>query len=69
MAEDKRKREYSEARKRANIKWDKENLDRASIALPSGTLPAVKAAAAAAGESLNAYIKGAIEQRMEREKQ
>lgn len=66
MAEEKRKRAYSEARKQANLKWDKENLERISIAVAPGDRDRIKAAAAAVGESMNAYIKGAVFQRMER---
>ena len=54
----------SESRKKANLKWDAANLDRVSIAMPKGMKDTVKAAAAAAGESMNQYIIGATEQRM-----
>lgn len=54
----------SESRKKANQKWDAANLDRISIAMPKGTKDAVKAAAVAAGESVNQYITRSIEQRM-----
>ena len=69
MAEAKRKRAYNEARKNANQKWDKEHIERVSVAIDTGDKEKVKAAAAAAGESVNQYIKTAIFQRMEREKQ
>ena len=48
----------------SNKKWDAANLDRISIALPKGQRDTIKAAAAAAGESVNAYIIGAINARM-----
>lgn len=54
----------SESRKKANLKWDAANLDRVSIAMPKGMKDTVKAAAAAAGESMNQYIIGATEQRI-----
>ena len=66
MAEEKKKRAYSEARKQANLNWDNENLERISIAVAPGDRDRIKAAAAAVGESMNAYIKGAVFQRMER---
>ena len=47
---------YTDARKNGNRRWDAANLDRMSIALPKGQKDAVKAAAAAAGLSTNAYI-------------
>lgn len=59
---------YTEARKEGNKRWDEKNLDRVSLALPKGKKEEVKAAAAAAGESMNQYIAGAIDQRLERDK-
>lgn len=59
---------YTEARKEGNKRWDEKNLDRVSVALPKGKKEEVKAAAAAAGESMNQYIAGAIDQRLERDK-
>lgn len=60
-------RKYTEARKENNKKWDAENLDRISIAVPKGKKNAIKAAAAAAGESMNQYIINAVDQRMDRD--
>lgn len=60
---------YTEARKEGNRKWDAANLDRISIAMAKGKKDEVKAAASAAGESMNQYIVTAIDQRMERDKQ
>lgn len=54
----------SEAQKRSAQKWDAANLDRVSIAMPKGMKDTTKAAATAAGESMNQYIIGAVEQRM-----
>lgn len=54
----------SEAQKKSAQKWDAANLDRVSIAMPKGMKAMVKAAAAVAGESMNQYIIGATEQRM-----
>lgn len=54
----------SESRKKANLKWDAANLDRVSIAMPKGMKDTVRAAAAVAGESMNQYIIGATEQRI-----
>lgn len=59
---------YTEARKEGNKRWDEKNLDRVSLALPKGKKEEVKAAAAAAGESMNQYIAGAIDQRLDRDK-
>lgn len=58
---------YTEARKEGNKRWDAANLDRISIAMPKGKKDDVKAAASAAGESMNQYIINAVDQRMERD--
>lgn len=63
------KQKYTEARKEGNRKWDAANLDRVSIAMARGKKDEIKAAAAAAGESMNQYIVTAIDQRIERDKQ
>ncbi len=60
-------RKYTEAKKEGNRKWDANNLDRISIALPKGQKEVIQAAAKANGESVNAYIQRAIAERMERE--
>lgn len=61
--------EMSEARKRANKKWNDENLstryDHIHLALPAGYKDRLKAAASAAGETVNEYIRNAIDRRME----
>ena len=60
---------YTEARKDGNRRWDSANLDRLSIALPKGSREVIKAAADRAGQSVNGYIKQAIDERMERDKE
>ena len=62
-------RKYTEAQKKSAKKWDAANLDRVSIALPKGKKDDIKAAAAAAGESMNQYIIAAVDQRMQRDKE
>jgi len=61
------KQKYTEAKKNSNLKWDTANLDRLSLALPKGSREAIKAHAAAQGESTNAFIKRAIDCQMERD--
>ena len=56
----------SEARKRANKKWNdanmKERYDRVQLVLPKGQKSALQAHATAKGhDSLNAYLKALIE--------
>ena len=58
---------YTEAKKASNKKWDSANLDRMSLALPAGSKERITIAAAAAGQSVNAYIGQAINERIERE--
>ena len=58
-------RKYTEAQKQSAKKWDAANLDRISIAIPKGRKDVIKAAAAAAGESMNQYIITAVDRRIE----
>lgn len=58
----------SKAQQRAVHKYTKENYDRFLVTMkPKGRLERVKAAAAAAGKSVNAYINAAIDEKMERD--
>lgn len=61
----------SEAKKRANKKWNDANMkdryDRVQLVLPKGQKEVIQAAARAKGESVNAYIYTAILQRVKQE--
>ena len=57
----------TEARSRANKKWDAANLDRIQIVVRAGEKAQIKAAADAAGDSLNHYIVAAVKARMAQE--
>lgn len=57
----------SEARTRANKKWDSENTERINLIVRKGMKEQVRAAAEAAGESLNGYIVAAVKARMQQE--
>ena len=57
----------SEARQRANKKWDAENTERINLIVRKGMKDQLRAAAEAAGESLNGYIVAAAKARMESE--
>lgn len=59
---------YTDAKKEGNKRWDAKNLDRLSIALPKGSKETIKSHAESQGESINGFIKRAIEETMEREK-
>lgn len=57
----------SKANQRAVNKYVKTNYDRINVTMPKGQREIIKAAAAAAGESVNSYIVKAIEERMKNE--
>ena len=52
------------ANQKAVNKYVKANYDRINVTMPKGKKETIQAAAAAAGESVNAYINGAIDDRM-----
>lgn len=57
----------SKAQQKAVHKYVKNNYDRIELTVPKGQKEVIIKAATAAGESLNGYIKKAVDQRMERE--
>ena len=61
----------SEARKRANQKWNdanlKERYDHIHLTAPKGFLDEVRAAAEATGESVNGYIKESVMMRLKKD--
>ena len=57
----------SEAQKKAVSKYVSSHYDKITLTVSKGVRDEVKAAADAAGESLNGYAVAAIRQRMERE--
>lgn len=61
-------RKYTEAQKRSATKWDAENLDRLSVAVPKGDKANIAAHAATMGESANKFINRAIRETMERDR-
>jgi predicted HicB family RNase H-like nuclease len=60
-------RKYTEAQKKSATKWDAENLDRLSVAVPKGDKANIAAHAATMGESTNKFINRAIRETMERD--
>lgn len=66
MAEEK-KNTYSESRKRASIKYAKENLKRIPLDVKLSVYSEIQAHAEAQGESLNGFIKRAIMETIERD--
>lgn len=57
----------SKANQRAVNKYVKNNYDRVNVTMPKGHREVIKAAADAVGESVNAYINKAVDERMERD--
>lgn len=55
---------YTEAGKRATIKYIKSAYDRVEIKVPKGQKATIEAAAANASESVNQYVQRAILTRM-----
>ena len=57
----------SKAQQKAVHKYVKNNYDRLELTVPKCQKDIIKAAAENAGESLNTYVRNAINQRMERD--
>ena len=57
----------SKAQQKAVAKYMENNYDEIKIRVEKGHRDVIKAAATAAGESVNGYIKKAVDQRMERD--
>lgn len=57
----------SEAKKKANAKWNKANLDRIQLVVKKGVREQIKQLAKDQGESLNAYIFEAVKKRAKEE--
>ena len=58
-------RPYTEARKKANAKWDAEHLDRISIVMPKGKKEVIKQHIAETGETINAFVNRAIDEALQ----
>lgn len=61
----------SEARKRANKKWNDENLnklyDRINLVVKKGKKQIIKDFATSKGKSLNSFVNDAIDEKIQRE--
>lgn len=58
---------YTEAQRKASIRYMREKTDDIRIRAPKGTKERWKAAAEAAGVSLNQYVMRCVEERIEQE--
>lgn len=57
----------SKAQQKAVHKYVKNNYDRIELTVPKGQKDIIKAVAESVGESLNTYVRNAIDQRMEQD--
>lgn len=57
----------SKAQQKAVNKYVKNNYDRINVTFPKGQKEIIARAAEAAGESVNGYIKKAVDRRMEQD--
>ena len=57
----------SKAQQKAVNKYVKNNYDRINVTFPKGQKDVIRQVAETSGESLNNYIRKAVNQRMERE--
>lgn len=57
----------SKAQQRATNKYKKSNYDRIELVVPKGNKDAIRSIAEAHGQSINAYISTAIEEKMKRD--
>ena len=58
---------YSESTYKASQKYKANNIKRIPLDVPKEKYEAIKTAADSAGESVNGYIKRAIDERMDRD--
>ena len=58
---------YTEARKRANEKYNAKAYDELKIRVPKGEKDQIKAHAESKGESLNGFVNRAIDEAIERD--
>ena len=60
--------EYSESKKKYNLEYAKKKLKRIPLDVQVEKYVEIKTAAATSGETINGYIKKAIDERMQRDK-
>lgn len=61
--------EYSESKKKYNLEYAKKKLKRIPLDVQVEKYEEIKTASEKAGESVNGYIKKAIDERMEQDKE
>lgn len=63
-----KKRKYTQAQNKATQKYIKANYDEIKLRIPKGEKEIIKAYAAKHNESVNGFVKRAIDEAMERDK-
>jgi hypothetical protein len=58
----------SEAKRASNRRWDEQNIERLTVAVPIGKKQIIKDYAAAHGEKISGFINLAIDEAMERDR-
>ena len=58
----------SEAKRASNRRWDEQNIERLTVAVPIGKKQIIKDHAAACGEKISGFINRAIDEAMERDR-
>ncbi len=61
-------RKTSEAKRASNRRWDEQNIERLTVAVPIGKKQIIKDHAAARGEKISGFINRAIDEAMERDR-
>ena len=59
---------YTDKKKASNRRWDEQNIERLSIAVPKGEKDQIKAHAESQGESISKFTIRAIHETMERDR-
>lgn len=61
------KQKYTEKKKESNRRWDENNIERITVAVPKGKKQAIKEHATAKEESISGFVNRAIAETMERD--
>lgn len=61
------KQKYTEKKKESNRRWDENNIERITVAVPKGKKQAIKEHASAKEESISGFVNRAIDEAIERD--
>lgn len=62
------KQKYTEKKKESNRRWDENNIERITVAVPKGKKKIIKEHATAKEESISGFVNRAIDEAIERDK-